>query len=370
MTHVPPNGETAAPAARGPLRIGVLGAGPIAQFAHFEACRKAANAELYAICDLAPDLLAQMAAEHRPATTYDDYDAMLADPRLDAVIVATSDPFHVPAASRAIAAGKHVLVEKPLGVDAAECEALARQVRDSGLVLQVGNMKRFDEGIAFARDFAARELGELIALKAWYCDSAYRYTMTDAVQPIPRRSERARKPEHDPKADRERYYMLGHGSHLIDTARFLGGDVAAVGARLVERGGIWCWFAQLELANGAVGHLDLTIGLQMDWHEGFELYGEGGSVVAKTFMPWYLKSSEVECFSARDRVYRRPLAADSHFFRRQVEGFADAILTGAPMLGATVEDGLAALRVMDAIQQSARAGGATVAVAPDLAEAL
>jgi len=40
------------------LRIGVLGAGPIAQFAHLEACRKARNAELYAICDVAPDLLA------------------------------------------------------------------------------------------------------------------------------------------------------------------------------------------------------------------------------------------------------------------------------------------------------------------------
>lgn len=369
MSHVSPTEARTAPA-RGPLRIGVLGAGPIAQFAHFEACRKAANAELYAICDAAPDLLAQMAAEHRPRITYADYDALLADPQVEAVIVATSDPFHVPAAAQAIAAGKHVLVEKPLGVSVAECEALTRQVHESGLVLQVGNMKRFDEGIAFARDFVAEQLGEPIALKAWYCDSAYRYTMTDAVQPIPRRSERARKPERDPKADRERYYMLGHGSHLIDTARFLGGDVAAVAARLVERDDVYCWFVQLELASGAVGHLDLTIGVRMDWHEGFEVYGTGGSVVAKTFMPWYLKSSEVECFSARDRCYRRPLAADSHFFRRQVEAFAETILDGAPLRGATVDDGLAALRVMEAIEQSVRAGGASVAVAGDLAGAL
>ena len=43
-----------------PLRVGVLGAGPIAQFAHFEALNKASNAELYAICDVAEDLLDQV----------------------------------------------------------------------------------------------------------------------------------------------------------------------------------------------------------------------------------------------------------------------------------------------------------------------
>ena len=343
------------------LRIGVLGAGPIAQFAHFEACRKAANAELHAICDLAPDLLAQMAAEHRPHATYRDYDEMLADEDVDAVIVATADQFHVPAASKALAAGKHVLVEKPLGVEVAECEALSRQVQEGGLVLQVGTMKRFDEGISFARDFIADELGEMIALKAWYCDSVYRYTMTDALQPIPHGSPRARRPDGDPKADRRRYLMLGHGSHLIDTARYLAGDIVSVTARVVERAGALCWFAQLELANGALGHLDLTMSVRMDWHEGFHVYGEHGSVIAKTFLPWYLRSSEVECFSAKDRCYRRPLAEDSHFFRRQVEGFADTVLHGAPMRGATVDDGLAALRVMEAIELSAESGS-TVAV--------
>ena len=42
------------------LRVGVLGCGPIAQFAHLESCAKAGNADLYAICDAAPDLLARM----------------------------------------------------------------------------------------------------------------------------------------------------------------------------------------------------------------------------------------------------------------------------------------------------------------------
>src|SRR5512144_2310087 len=92
------------------LRVGVLGCGPISQFAHFDACRKARNAELYAICDSAPDLLSRMVAIHQPRVVYPDYDAMLADPQVEAVIVATADQFHVPLCRKAAAAGKHVLV--------------------------------------------------------------------------------------------------------------------------------------------------------------------------------------------------------------------------------------------------------------------
>lgn len=360
-------------ATRQPLRVGVLGAGPIAQFAHLEACRKAANAELYALCDLAEDLLEQVAAEHRPKRTFTDYDAMLADDDVDAVIVAVADQFHVPAALRALDAGKHVLVEKPMGVSVAECEELYRKVEATGLTLQVGTMRRFDAATAFAHRFVREELGALVALKAWYCDSAYRYTMTDALQPIPRVSAAARRPEGDPKADRERYAWLGHGSHLIDTARFLAGDITRVSAQLVDRprpsvergdhtasrgeAGMLCWFVACEFAGGAAGHLDLTLGVRMDWYEGYAVYGEQGSVLGRAFQPWYLRSSEVECFSARDGRYHRPLAEDGHFFRRQVEGFARTILDGAQQEGATAADGLAALQVMDAIERSLTAGG-------------
>jgi predicted dehydrogenase len=350
--------ETDEPRVSRRLRVGVLGAGPIAQFAHLEACRKAANAELYAVCDQAEDLLEQVAAEHRPARRYTDYDAMLADPELDAVIVAVADQFHVGAALRALDAGRPVLVEKPMGATVAECAELCRRVDATGLTLQVGTMRRFDPGIAFARRFVREELGEIVALKAWYCDSAYRYAMTDTLQPIPRTSARARRPPGEPKADRRRYSMLAHGSHLIDTARWLAGDITRVSARLVEKAGMLCWFVACEFADGSAGHLDLTMGVRMDWHEGFQLYGEHGSVLGRSFQPWYLRATEVECFAARDRTYHRPLGEDAHFFRRQVEGFARTVLDGAPQQGATATDGLAALQVMDAIERSVERGTA------------
>ena len=340
------------------LRVGVLGAGPISQAAHFEACRKAKNAELYAICDVAEDLLERVSAMHAPKKAYADCDAMLADPNVDAVIVATADQFHVPMALEALKAGKHVLVEKPMGVTIEECGELRAAAGASGLVVQVGTEKRFDEGIAFAHRFIREEMGEMLALKAWYCDSTHRYTMTDALQPVIEASERARRPEGNPKADLRRYYVLGHASHLLDTARFLGGEIETIRTRLIEKFGAYCWFSEVEFADGSVGHLDLTIRVRMDWHEGFQVYGEHGSVIGKTYNPWFFKPSDVECFSERDGQYHRPLGADGHFFRRQLEGFADSILDGAPMRGAGADEGLAAMRGMVAMARSAETGEA------------
>ena len=340
------------------LKVGVLGCGPIAQAAHFESCTKARNADLYAICDVAPDLLERMAWTHQPEKTFSDYTAMLADPELDAVIVATSDAFHVPASIAALEAGKHVLSEKPVGIGVEEVETLRSAVAASGKVLQVGHMKRFDAGLEAAKAFIDTEMGEMLALKAWYCDSTHRYPMTDAVQPLIVTSKQARRPAADPKADLQRYYMLAHGSHLVDTARYFGGEIVEVEARFSERFGARCWFVDLAFANGTLGHLDLTVSVRMDWHEGFQIYGEHGSVLGKTYNPWYYKSSDVDIFREKDGATTRVLGADGHFYRRQLEGFADVILKGAPMRGADIEDGVASVRAMIAIAQSVREGRA------------
>jgi predicted dehydrogenase len=338
------------------LRIGVLGCGPISQIAHFDACRKARNAELYAICDLADDLREKMAAIHDPQVTYANLEEMLADPKVEAVIIGTSDQFHVPLSRKVIAAGRHVLVEKPLGLTIEECEELRREVRRAGLILQIGHNMRFDPGVAFAKDFIDTKVGGLLGFRAWYYDSTFRYTMTDNLQPLIRTSPKARKPETNPKANKRRYFMLTHGSHLVDTARYIAGEVSSVRARCLEKLGAFCWFIETELASGALAHLELAIPVQGDFEEGFHLYGERGSVNCKMFLPWYHKSSDVECFSAEDGQYHRPLGADAYTYKLQIENFADAILNGRTQRGANIDDGVASLRALTAIARSAESG--------------
>ena len=249
-----------------------------------------------------------------------------------------------------------MLCEKPVGITVEECHTLKAAVDKSGKVLQVGHMKRFDAGLQAAKSFIRDEMGALVALKAWYCDSTHRYPMTDAVQPLVVTSANARKPSANPKADLRRYYMLAHGCHLIDTARYLAGDIVSVQARLSERAGIWCWFVDVEFAAGTLGHLDLTVQVRMDWHEGFQIYGEHGSILGKTYNPWYYKSSEVDIFREADGATHRVLGADGHFYRRQLESFARTILDDTPMEGADIEDGLASVQAMVAIARSVESG--------------
>ena len=338
------------------LKIGVVGCGPIAQFAHFDACRKARNAELYAICDVADDLVTAMAAIHKPSVTYTEYEQMLNDPLVDAIIIATSDPYHAPLSLQAIAAGKHVLVEKPLGTNIEECEDLRRRVKASGLVFQVGHNRRFDPGLAFVHRFLRHEVGQRMGLKYWYYDSIHRYTMTDNLLPQVVSSSRARRHADDPKANKQRYFLLTHGSHLVDSARYFGGEIAKVRARHLERFGAHCWFIDVDFADGTLGHLDMTIAIRGDFEEGFQVYGEHGSAAGKVFLPWYHKASVVECFSAKDRQFRRPLGEDSYTYKLQIEAFADTILHQSPQCGANIDDGVATMQAMVAIACSARTG--------------
>ena len=317
------------------LRVGVLGCGPIAQAAHFESCTKARNAELYRDLRRGRRPARAHGRDAQPERTYRRLrrDARRSRRR-------RGDRRHLRRLPCA-AAEQGARGRQARAVREADSASRSRRSRrcgvssaTSGKVLQVGHMKRFDAGLQAAKAFIDGEMGELLALKAWYCDSTHRYAMTDAVQPLIVTSAAARKPPEDPKADLRRYYMLAHGSHLVDTARYFGGEIVEVEARLRERFGAYCWFVDVAFANGALGHLDLTVAVRMDWHEGFQIYGENGSVLGKTYNPWYYKTSDVEIFHEEDATTRRVLGADGHFYRRQLEGFADVVLDGAPMRGA------------------------------------
>src|SRR5262245_32677907 len=335
------------------LRIGLLGCGPISQAAHLDAIRKARNADLYAICDIAEDLTERLAAIYQPEAVYHDFAAMLADPQVEAVVIAVADQFHVPLCRQALAAGKPVLIEKPLGVTVEECEGLRDLVTRTGVVLQVGNNRRFEPGMTQARRFLREEAGDLLTLDAWYYDSVYRYTMQDNLYPVPVESANVKRPPGDWKANRQRYLLITHGVHLLDTARFLAGPLVAVHARHHAHREMHGWSIQVEFASGAVGNLSLISPRRGDFEEGFRVHGAQGSVLGQAPLPWFQRA-RVECF--KDGEYRRLLGEDGFTFKRQIEGFADVILRGAAQHGATLDDGIAAVRGLVAVSRSVASG--------------
>lgn len=342
------------------LKVGVLGCGIICQAAHLIGSSKARNVRLQAICDVAEDLLHKMAAIYEPDSIYTEYADMLADPQVEAVIIGIGDQFHVPCAKQAVEAGKHVFLEKPMGVSIEECEQLKEMADKKGVLLQIGHMKRYDEGLQYAKKFLEEKMGEITTYKGWYCDSVGRYTLTDNVMPVLYSSGKMKKPAGNPKAALDRYYLLGHGSHLLDTALYFMGPVDSIAARYVHREKVHSWLIDCNFASGAIGTLDLTVAIAQKWHEGCEIYGTGGTVYAKTFNPWEFRSSVVECYDKKTDIASTPAAYDGQFYRRELEGFADSILDNKPCSGATAKDGILVMRALVATYQSVQSGGRPV----------
>jgi predicted dehydrogenase len=344
------------------VRIGLLGCGTIAQFAHVPALMRAQGIQFAAICDGGSDLLETIGAQAGVTNLFTDFGAFLEKGDIDAVLIAVPDEFHLPLSRQALEAGKHVLVEKPLAVDSHACMQLLEFVERSGKKLQVGCMKRHDPGIAFARTFVQERLGEVISASGWYRDSLFRYEMQAAILPRPVTSSQAIRPAADPKtSDRRHYSLVTHGVHLFDTLRYLAGDVSSLSAALAEKCNQYSWHGLLHFESGALGHFELSVKASVDYTEGYVVHGEHGSVEIRTFLPFYYRPSKVRAFDGRTQQWHTPLGADSNPYKNQVEAFAKAILEDRPT-NPDATDGWAAVRLLESVEDAVRRQGEQVAI--------
>jgi predicted dehydrogenase len=114
------------------------------------------------LCDLDPDRLEKMRPLHPGVAQFASFDQMLAETNLDAVVVATPVRQHFPLAKAALLAGKHVLVEKPLASNAAECDELIELAGSRGLTLMVGHIFLYSAAIQMIRKIIkSGDLGEI-----------------------------------------------------------------------------------------------------------------------------------------------------------------------------------------------------------------
>jgi predicted dehydrogenase len=129
----------------GALRTAVVGGGLIAQAIHLpNLAALPEHFEVVAIADVSRHVAEGLAARHPPARAYTQWERMLDEERLDAVIVCSPHATHARIVLAALDRGLHVLVEKPLCIAPDDAEAIRRRRDATGLVVQVGYMKRFD----------------------------------------------------------------------------------------------------------------------------------------------------------------------------------------------------------------------------------
>jgi len=109
--------------------------------------------EMVAVCDVNPETAKTAAEKYDVGKTYTDYKQLLADTEIDAVSVATPNAYHMQPTIDAMKAGKHVLCEKPLAMNAAEARKMCAAARETGKILQVALQQRFTGSARFMKQY-------------------------------------------------------------------------------------------------------------------------------------------------------------------------------------------------------------------------
>jgi predicted dehydrogenase len=149
-----------------PLRVGVIGAGWPGE-RHAEGYEAIGSAKVVAVSDLDAPRRTAFASLYRVPRTYADYNDLLADPEVEAVSVALPNFLHAPATLAALAAGKHVLCEKPPSVTLAEARAMAEAAEQNGRLLVYALQRRFNPASEMLRArLAEGTLGEIYHARA------------------------------------------------------------------------------------------------------------------------------------------------------------------------------------------------------------
>jgi predicted dehydrogenase len=336
-----------------PVRLALIGCGRIAQVAHLPALERAEGIEVVAVSDLSAEIASSVAGRYGIRAVCTDPASIWADDGVEAVLITAPDRFHHALTTQALEAGKHVLVEKPLASTVQEAEDLVKLVDHTGLVLQVGAMKRHDQGLQYARAFVADRLGEARSFNAWYRIGDLRAGIEATLFPPVFAETVARQHEANFKADRQRYLLVTHGAHIFDTVRFLLGDVASVVARHRQDNHDHVWQALVTTTTGAVGTVSIAVDVPGLSAEGIEVFGATGTVRVDTHFPFYRLASSVQAYV--DGVRTLPTLTDGDAYERQAESFARTVRTGGHP-DPDVRDGLAAVRLIEATATAVETG--------------
>ena len=157
------------------LRFGVLGAAKIAREKVIPPLMRSARCEVVALASRDAARAAEVAGQLGIARSYGSYEELLADPNVDAIYNPLPNHLHVPWTIKAAEAGKHVLCEKPIGLDAAECEQLiAARDRTSVLIQEAFMVRTHPQWLRTRELVQGGRIGELKAIQGFFS-----YNLTD-----------------------------------------------------------------------------------------------------------------------------------------------------------------------------------------------
>ncbi|GAB4309446.1 MAG: 1,5-anhydro-D-fructose reductase [Promethearchaeota archaeon] len=321
-----------------PLKLGIVGFGIFAEKRLAPALTKgeggARSVELVAIQKRSLAKAREKAEEYGVPAAYDSVEALLADPEVEAVFVATPNNLHEAHAVAAARAGKHVLVEKPMATNAAACRRMVDACKEAGTLLMVAHCLRFLESVKVARE--AVQSGSLGEVRHARMDYSFR-------------SSKSPRTWFRDKAVAGGGALFDVGVHCVDTLRHvLGDEVDSAFLRVSPPG--------LDLERQVADHASLSLSFRSgalatvaasfdaEYDTSLEVRGSEGALWTRTFT---LVGRRATIHFKRDDETSTVEVVNSDMYAAELDAFARAVRAGGPS-PVPGEEGLRNQLVLDA----------------------
>lgn len=325
------------------IRWGILSTARIGRGAVIPAIRNSSNGELIAVASRDLDRAKAFAAENGIPKALGSYEALLADDEVDAVYIPLPNHLHYEWTIKAAEAGKHVLCEKPLALNAAQAAEMEDAARRYGVRLMEAFMYRFHSQHHQALDLIrSGAIGEPGLIRAGF------------TFVLNRVGDIRLQPEMGGGA------LMDVGCYCVSASRLLAGaepvEVQAF-QRLGETGVDIQLIGQMRFAGGLLAQFDC--GFNLDFRNFYQVIGTDGYVeVLGSFLPG---TGGTAVYQRKGRRAEQPetvehMVAGVDQYQLMVEHFDDSILNNTP-LRYPASDAVANMRVIDALYRSARNGG-------------
>lgn len=318
-----------------PVRIGILGAARIAPFALISPARSVPEVRVVAVAARDGERAAAFARKHGIEKAYTGYEALLADPEIDAVYNPLPNSLHAQLSIAALHAGKHVLCEKPLTANAEEAVAVAAAAEKAGRVLMEAFHWRYHPmALRMIEILRSRKLGKIKRIETFMCI------------PLPM-----------PNDIRYQLKLAGGagmdvGSYTVSMLRHLSGEepeVVAAQAWLKSPGVDRRIEAEVRLPSGASGHLTASLWSRTLLRIEARVSCERGALIAINPVAPQLWHRLTVCV---DGLRQRESFPKTATYLHQLRAFAAAVQTGQPVATGP-QDAVANMRVIDAMYRAA-----------------
>ena len=331
----------------GPLRLGVLGAARIARL-FVAAVKPSTKVSVTAVASRDADRATAFAREVGVERVHASYDALLADPDVDAVYVPLANSLHARWSIRAAEAGKHVLCEKPLATTAGEARAMFEAAQRGGVYLVEAYPYRAQPQTLKLRELLGQQaIGKLKTVHA-----AFGFPLADAtnVRMDPGLAGGA---------------IMDAGSYPVSIVRMIAGAApnrVHASSRWAPSGVDRTTVATLEFADGLLAQVACSFDTARHRHA--IIIGDAGSITTTYFndtspdLPPLLHVKRGAGWDAKQEVIETPMA--SGFFA-EAEAFHDLVRSGwATWPGTTSAESMDIAATLEAMAVSARSGAAVV----------